>query len=106
MTPAEKLLWMHLKSGVNGLKFRRQHPLGNYIADFYCHKIKLIIEADGKIHNVESVKSYDNERKDALASSGYTVIRFSNDQIEKKLDAVLAEIIATVRAELQKLNNE
>jgi very-short-patch-repair endonuclease len=51
MTDAENKLWNHLKHGVGGLKFRRQHPLKNYIADFYCHKLKLIIEADGGIHN-------------------------------------------------------
>ncbi|MCW3108841.1 MAG: hypothetical protein JWQ09_3347, partial [Segetibacter sp.] len=50
MTEAEKLLWEYLKGGINGFKFRRQHPIGIYIADFYCHSFKLIIELDGKIH--------------------------------------------------------
>lgn len=51
MTEGEKVLWGYLKGGLNGLKFRRQHPIGIYIADFYCHSVKLIIELDGKIHN-------------------------------------------------------
>lgn len=56
MTDAEMALWMHLKAGISGLKFRRQHPIGIYIVDFYCHKIKLIIEADGSIHDKKEIK--------------------------------------------------
>lgn len=48
MTIAEKVFWGYLKGGVDGLKFRRQHPIGIYISDFYCHAVKLIIELDGK----------------------------------------------------------
>jgi imidazole glycerol-phosphate synthase subunit HisF len=51
MTEAEKVLWFHLKQNSGGFKFRRQHPLGIYIADFYCHKAKLVIELDGTIHD-------------------------------------------------------
>src|SRR5580765_7230356 len=56
MTVAQTVLWMHLKKGINGFKFRRQHPIGLYIADFYCHKAKLIVEVDGLVHSEPEVK--------------------------------------------------
>lgn len=92
MTDAEINLWMHLKTGVKGLKFRRQHPIGIYIADFYCHKVKLIVEADGKIHERKDIKEYDEERETSLLSMGYTIIRFTNEEILKNIETVLAAI--------------
>ncbi len=64
MTDAEIILWSYLKGGINGLKFRRQHPIGIYVADFYCHKIKLIVEVDGSIHNKKEVKDYDEKERE------------------------------------------
>ena len=66
MTDAEMILWQHLKAGINGIKFRRQHPIGIYVADFYCHKIKLIIEIDGSIHHKKEIKDYDIKRENDL----------------------------------------
>ena len=63
MTDAEKLLWFHLKQSPKGFKFRRQHPMGMYIADFYCHKAKLVIEIDGSVHQLDDVKQYDLNRQ-------------------------------------------
>jgi imidazole glycerol-phosphate synthase subunit HisF len=71
MTAPEMALWLHLRNGVNGLKFRRQHPIGIYIADFYCHKVKLIIEVDGSIHNKQEVKENDEFRQNDLNNWGY-----------------------------------
>jgi cyclase len=96
MTDAEKLLWNYLKTGVKGLKFRRQHPIRFYIADFYCHKIKLIIEIDGKIHSNDEIKEKDNQREKDLMSWGYTICRFTNERIFGELDTVLAEINSIV----------
>ena len=96
MTDAEKLLWNHLKAGVKGLKFRRQHPIGIYIADFYCHKIKLIVEVDGSIHTVKDVKDNDKKREDDLRGWGNTIIRFTNEHVFKNIDHVLDEINKTV----------
>jgi len=70
MTDAETILWQHLKSGINELKFGRQHPIGIYVADFYCHKLKLIIEVDGSIHDKEEVKEYDEKRENDLKNWG------------------------------------
>lgn len=96
MTEAEHKLWFHLKQGVGGLKFRRQHPLKNYIADFYCHKIKLIIEADGGIHKKPDVKEYDEIREMNLKDWGYEVIRFTNNEILNNEEAVMRTIAAKV----------
>ena len=88
MTAAEMNLWVKLRMGVNGFKFRRQHPIGIYIADFYCHKAKLIVEVDGSIHNNEEVIKSDVERQKELERWGYFVIRSTNKQImqnQKKL---------------------
>jgi cyclase len=62
MTAAEELLWRYLKNSQLGEKFRRQHPLGIYIADFYCHKHKLVIELDGSIHQLPEIAINDIER--------------------------------------------
>ena len=66
-TKAEKLLWEKLRNNqLEGLKFRRQHPVNIYIADFYCHKFKLIIELDGDYHNQEEQKQKDEVRTEVL----------------------------------------
>jgi len=93
MTEAEKLLWKELKSHkMNGLKFRRQHPIHFYIADFYCHEKKLIIEVDGGIHNVKDIKEHDNNRSAEFDRLGIRVIRVTNESVLNSLSDVL-EII-------------
>jgi imidazole glycerol-phosphate synthase subunit HisF len=81
MTAAEMASWLYLRDGLCGYKFRRQHPIGLYITDFYCHKAKLIIELDRSVHNQEDVKKNDATRQDELRKWGYTVIRFPNSEI-------------------------
>jgi cyclase len=92
MTEAETVLWMHIKERLTGFKFRRQHPIGIYIADFYCHKVKLIIEIDGSTHKKEEIKKADETRAKDLIDWGYTVIRFTNVQVLNNANKVL-EII-------------
>ena len=92
MTQAEIILWEKLSGSQLGSKFRRQHPLGIYIADFYCHKYKLVIEVDGSIHNVISVQQNDITRQKSLESEGLKVIRFTNEEIYKNLESVLTTI--------------
>jgi len=96
MTDAEMVLWGYLKAGINGLKFRRQHPIGIYIADFYCHKLRLIIEVDGNIHDKKEIKEYDLNRENDLKSWDYIIIRFSNQKVLKETQAVLVEINSLV----------
>jgi cyclase len=92
MTDAEKILWYHLKQNFEEFKFRRQHPLGIYIADFYCHKIKLVIEVDGNIHDNAEVKINDEIRQRNIEEGGIKVIRFKNEEIFKDLEMVLQKI--------------
>ena len=102
MTDAEKILWVHLKSGIQNFKIRRQHPIGNYIADFFCHKLKLIIEVDGSIHELDDVKIDDIERDKRLTALGYRIMRFTNKQVYNELEFILAEINSIGENELQK----
>jgi cyclase len=92
MTEAENILWGYLKAGINGLKFRRQHPIGIYIADFYCHRVKLVIEIDGKIHDDPQVKILDEQREGELEKWGYQVIRFTNEGLFRDIEKVLLTI--------------
>lgn len=98
MTAAEKILWFYLKQNVQGFKFRRQHPLGLYIADFYCHKAKLVIEIDGTIHDRVEIRDYDEERQRSLEEDGLRVIRFTNDDIHNNIQSVLNEIECCLRS--------
>lgn len=102
MTDAEIILWTHLKGGIQNLKFRRQHPIGLYIADFFCHKLKLIIEVDGSIHNLKKIKQYDKEREQYFIDLGYTVIRFSNKQVSHEMEFVLNKITTLTEIYIKK----
>ena len=93
MTVAEKILWHHLsKSKLNGYRFKRQHPIKNYIADFYCHKAKLIIEIDGGIHDQEDQIIRDRERTAIIEALDCRVIRFRNSEVMNEIEHVLASI--------------
>ncbi len=90
MTPAERLLWDCLRSHrLDGLKFRRQHPLGSFIVDFYCPEHCLVVE-DGDVHDYQIED--DLQRTSYLESQGFQVIRFRNSEVEKDIDTVLASI--------------
>ena len=79
-TDAEVALWILLKDRrLHGFKFRRQAPIGPYVADFTCHALKLVIEADGGIHRLTEAR--DADRDAWLAEAGYTVLRFDNSAI-------------------------
>ena len=91
----ERLLWKILRDRrLGGLKFRRQVPIGRYVADFMCLRHRLIVEADGPLHDAEK-----DERRDAwLRGQGFRVLRFTNEQIEKGPGLVLAAIEHAVEA--------
>lgn len=96
MTAAEDILWQQLHINAWKLKFRRQHPISNYIVDFYCHALKLVVEVDGGIHDVEEVKRFDETRESALQDLGLTVMRFKNEDVFKNSNAVLKKIGETI----------
>jgi imidazole glycerol-phosphate synthase subunit HisF len=92
-TDSEELLWQKLsKNQVLGLRFKRQHPIAFYVADFYCHKAKLVIELDGKYHDLEQQKSYDINRTAVLNELGLRVLRFSDKEIFEDIDRVVDAI--------------
>jgi very-short-patch-repair endonuclease len=97
-TRHEGLLWNCLqKNQILGVRIKRQHPIGTYIADFYCHSAKLVIEIDGSSHDTPDQKLYDEERTFNLNLNGLHVIRFSNERIEKDLDNVIVEITKEIQ---------
>lgn len=96
-TEAEKLLWAHLsKKQLSGLKFRRQHPISEFIVDFYCHSKKLVIELDGEIHDQVDQKDYDAGRQHELENFGLKVLRFKNREVFDDLKLVLESIRKSV----------
>jgi len=92
-TDAEKVLWNALRSHqFSGFKFRRQHPVKWFIADFYCHEVKLIIEVDGGIHATPDQSAYDVGRTAEIEEMGISLIRFTNEEILTNLEFVLKQI--------------
>ncbi len=89
-TDAERILWSLLRAKQFAhLRFRRQQPIGPYIADFYCAAAKLIVEIDGDQHGADANMEYDEARTRFLSARGYRVLRFPNGDVLKNLDAVL-----------------
>lgn len=91
LTPAEDQLWQALRNRkLHGLRFRRQHPVGRFILDFFCSEYKLVIELDGSVHNEQL--EYDTDRTKELQGYGYRVLRFDNKKVLDDLNSVLDTI--------------
>jgi len=94
MTRAEKILWSRIREKkINGHKFRRQQPIFDYIADFYCNELKLIIKVDGEIHSLPEKTNYDLKRDKILKINGYNIIHLTNLEIETELDSTINKLI-------------
>ena len=89
MTDAEKVLWKVLRQSICSFKFRRQHPIYDYIADFICLEERLIIEVDGAYHCELQQQEDDQIRTDILSDMGYKVLRFTNDEVLSSPHTVL-----------------
>jgi len=99
MTDMERKLWGHLRADqMEGIGFRRQHPVGRYVLDFYCPHLKLAIEVDGGQHGEDPVAVRDNERTAFLAARGIVVLRFWNIDVMENLDGLLEMIRGSVIA--------
>ncbi len=96
-TPQEIILWSRLRDKQLGHKFRRQHSIGNYIADFYCPQCKLVIELDGHQHKEETRKEYDIERTRYFNALNIAVVRFWNNEVNKNLEGVVLKIQECLR---------
>ncbi|WP_303687198.1 endonuclease domain-containing protein [Nonlabens dokdonensis] len=88
-TPAEKYLWSHLRSKqLDGLRFQRQHAIKNFIVDFYCASLGLIIELDGEVHNHPQAEEKDDHRDKELEALGFTILRFENKMVFENLEHI------------------
>jgi cyclase len=103
LTAEEPILWTTLKQCFRDYKFRRQHPISNYIADFYCHKLKLVIEVDGSIHYRKRNITEDKLRQEHLEHLGITVLRFTNEQVRNGIETVVEKISDFIKNRLLQL---
>tara|TARA_R110002051_G_scaffold82397_2_gene146981 strand:- start:593 stop:946 length:354 start_codon:yes stop_codon:yes gene_type:complete len=90
---AERRLWDRLRAGkIDGHRFRRQHPIGKYFADFACDRLRLIVEIDGGVHQRDDVELNDHLRQVELETLGWTVLRFNNEEALTRPDRIIAAI--------------
>lgn len=93
MTPAEKVLWNQLRNRkVQGFRFRRQHPIKDFIVDFFCYDAMLVIEVDGSVHEEARQKERDEQRTLILKRLGIGEIRFTNDEVIHHTEQVIKKI--------------
>jgi very-short-patch-repair endonuclease len=100
MTYAESLLWHYLRQEQLGVRFRRQHVIGDYIVDFICLKQRLIIEIDGGYHNDIVQQQEDRIRQNWLESMDYKVIRFTNEEVFYNIETVISTIKGNINLDL------
>ena len=97
MTLPEVILWQHLRQRPDGLKFRRQHPAGPYVLDFYCEQARLCIEVDGAAHDLDEAAEKDCDRDGWLAAAGIRTVRIAATDVLKNLDGALQFILLECR---------
>ena len=96
-TEAESVLWEQLRNrNLGGYKFRRQHPIGGYILDFYCSEAKIGIEMDGSVYKEPEQIVYDHQRSATLVELGVEVIRFWNSEVTDNCNDVLSRILEKI----------
>jgi adenine-specific DNA-methyltransferase len=94
LTDTEHLLWSALRDNrLYEIKFRRQHPFGPYVLDFFCVKAQLAVELDGGIHDQPEQREYDRERTAYLEANGLRILRFRNEDVSERLDEVMKRIL-------------
>jgi imidazole glycerol-phosphate synthase subunit HisF len=100
-TEAEEILWDKLSKSQLGYRFKRQHPVELFVADFYCHKAKLIIELDGSYHDKSDQIAYDMERTKVLECLGLRVMRFRDKEVFENIDSVVVQIKQVMHASIK-----
>jgi very-short-patch-repair endonuclease len=98
MTLPEVALWQQLRHRPDGLKFRRQHPAGPYVLDFYCEEARLCIEVDGAVHDFGDAPTADAHRDRWLAEAGIGTVRIAAADVLRNLNGVLRFIVLQCRA--------
>jgi len=99
-TLPEGLLWQRLRGQQTGFKFRRQHPIGPYVVDFYCARVRLAVEIDGFSHDTADRTVRDETRDRFLTENGHHVLRLLASDILRDVDEVIAAIVAKVESPL------
>jgi very-short-patch-repair endonuclease len=92
MTPAEKFLWSKIRMKQLGCWFYRQKPVGEYVADFYCPRAKLVVEVDGGQHFIDEIIEYDKIRNEYMEGLGLRTIRFTNTEVLTNIEGVIEAI--------------
>ena len=105
LTPAEALMWWRLRRDFDGWRFRRQHPIGTYIADFACIEARLVIEIDGATHGTVEERAYDERRTRYIEAGDWRVIRFSNDEVVANRDGVRETIFRALQDQVERLKS-
>lgn len=105
MTNYERILWEYLRRDNLGIRFHRQYGIGNYIADFYCPKLRIVIEVDGSNHYTEHGKEYDKVRDDYMDILQLCILRFSNREITNDIDDVIEAIERAIQKQYSKKKN-
>ncbi len=103
LTPAEALMWWRLRREYGEWRFRRQHPVGPYIADFACIEARLVIEIDGATHGAPEALAYDERRTRYIESGDWRVIRFTNFEVETNGEGVRDTILGALQEQVGRL---
>ncbi len=106
LTPAEALMWWRLRREYGDWRFRRQHPVGPYIADFACVEGWLVIEIDGATHRTAEERDYDERRTRFIEAGEWRVVRFTNDEVERNRDGVRATTLGALQEQVERLGSE
>jgi len=104
-TEAENLLWQRLRSNSLNVKFRRQHPMGDFVLDFYCPRIRLAIEVDGGVHDSADQEEYDRFRQRLIEDHEVAFLRFSNVEVLKQIWGVIDRVANKVRERLVRFDH-
>jgi very-short-patch-repair endonuclease len=107
LTKAEEILWSNVRifrRSIHGFRFRRQHPFGPFILDFYCHQALLAVEIDGGYHENQKQHQYDEMRTQYLKERGLEVIRFNNEEVEKNVNKVMHFMEAKALERIKSIN--
>ncbi|MDP2693174.1 MAG: endonuclease domain-containing protein [bacterium] len=91
-TKSEIILWNKIRNKAFGYKFRRQHSIGNFVVDFYCAELRLVVEIDGYIHGEEFKKQLDEKKENFLLNNDFKILRYMNEQVLFELDSVLQDL--------------
>ncbi len=106
MTATEKIIWDRVCRNQLGVRIRRQHPIWKFIADFYCHELKFVIEIDGGIHLRSENKEYDISRDIILEEFQIEILRFTNDEVTNDPGLVIEKIKRTIGSFKQKIGTK